>query len=80
MLLIVALASLVGCSSSNPDDAPAPAPAPTERGPTSTPNGSPTGTTTPREPRPARYQPYPSEIDSAAKRAAARAIEALPDV
>ena len=80
MLLIVSLASLVGCSSANSDDAPVPAPAPTERGSTSTPNGSPTDTTTPREPRPTRYQPYPSEIDGAAKRAAARAIEALPDV
>jgi hypothetical protein len=77
MLLIVALASLVNCSSANPEEAPVPT---TERGSTSNPNGSPTDTPTPRGPRPTRYQPYPSEIDGAAKRAAARAIEALPDV
>ena len=80
MLLMVALASVMGCSSSTPDDAPVPAPAPTERGSPSTPNGSPTDTTRPREPRPTRYQPHPSEIDRAAKRTAARAVEALPDV
>jgi len=80
MLLAVALAGLVGCSSSNPETAPAPAPATTEGGASSTPNGSPTGTATPRGPRPTRYQPYSYEIDGAAKRAAARAIQALPEV
>ncbi|MFC5728626.1 MULTISPECIES: hypothetical protein [Nocardioides] len=80
MLLMVALASLTGCSTSNPHDAPVPAPAPMERGSTSTPDGSPTETTRPREPRATRYRPYPTEIDGAAKRTAARAIEALPDV
>ena len=67
MLLIVA--SLVGCSSAD-------SPATAERGPTA----SPTETATPREPRPTRYQPNPAEIDGAAKRAAARAVEALPEV
>jgi len=80
VLLIVTLAGLGGCSSARSDDARAPAPAPTERGATATPNGSPTDPSTPREPRPTRYQPHLSEIDSAAKRAAARAVEALPDV
>ncbi|WP_322936714.1 hypothetical protein [Nocardioides bizhenqiangii] len=73
VLLIVALASLVGCSSGT--DA-ATAPATTDIGATS----DPSDTTTPRGPRPTRYQPFPSEIDGAAKLAAARAVEALPDV
>ena len=79
-LLIVALASLVSCSSSNPDGASAPAPAMTEPGSTSNLTRSPTDTTTPRGPTLTRYQPFPSDIDGAAKRAAARVIEALPDV
>lgn len=79
MLLIAALVGLVGCSSSNPGGASAPVPT-TGHGSTSTPSGSPTGTTPPRELRPSRYQPHLSEIDSAAKRAAARAVEALPGV
>ena len=80
VLLIVALASLVGCSWSNPDAAQAPARATTEPGSTSNQNGSPTDPTTPRRPSPTRYQPHPSEIDGAAKRAATRAIESLPEV
>lgn len=79
-LLVVALAGLVGCSLANPETAPAPAPATTERGAPSTANGSPTDTATPRRPRPTRYQPSSHEIDGAAKRTAARAVEALPDV
>jgi len=80
MLLVVALGGLEGCSSSNPETAPAPAPATTEPGAPSTPNGSPTDTATSRGPRPTRYQPSSYEIDGAAKRTAARAIEALPNV
>jgi hypothetical protein len=80
MILVVALASLADCSSSNPVEPPAPAPAPTEGGLTSNPSNSPSVTATPRGPRPIRYRPNPGEIDGAAKRAAARAVEALPDV
>jgi hypothetical protein len=71
MLLIVALASLVGCSSSNADEDPVSVPAQTP---------ATTDTTTPRGPRPTRYEPHPAEVDAAAKRTAARAVEALPDV
>ena len=80
MLLVVAVSGLVGCSSSNPETAPVTPQATTGRGSPTTPNGSPTDTVMPREPRPTRYQPYSYEIDGAAKRAAARAVEALPDV
>lgn len=77
MLLIVPLASLVSCSSSSPYGTPVPAPVTSERGPTDNTTGSPTDNTSPR---PTRYQPHPSEIDGAAKRVAARAVEALPGV
>ena len=69
MLMIVALAGVVGCSSSNSDEAPSPAPPTTER-----------GATTPSAPSAIRYRPDPAEIDGEAKRVAARAVEALPDV
>lgn len=75
-LLVMVLAGLVGCSWSDPDQAPAPAP-------TSTEPGSPSGPTEPAKPgrpSPTRYQPHPSEIDGAAKRVAARAVAALPEV
>jgi hypothetical protein len=78
ILLALALVSLVGCSSPSPDGATGPTP--TVRGSTSDPNTGPTDTTTPSSPRPTRYQPSPAEVDGAAKRAAARAVEALPDV
>ncbi len=74
-LLVVALVSLVGCSWSDPDEAPAPAQTATKSGSTA----HSTEPTTPR-PSPSRYQPHPSEIDRAAKRIAARAVESLPDV
>jgi hypothetical protein len=76
----VALVSLVGCSSSNPDAAPEPGTAAREPGSTSHPDGSPTDRPTPRQTRPTRYQPHPAEIDGEAKRAAARAVEALREV
>ncbi len=72
MLMIVALAGVVGCSSSNSDEAPAPAPPTTERGSTSGPRDGPTDST--------RYRPDPAKIDGEAKRVAARAVEALPEV
>ena len=84
MILVAALTTLVYCSTSDPDEALGPVPPPTERGitpnPNDSPSASPTDTTTPRRPRPTRYQPHPAEVDAAAKRVAARAVEALPDV
>jgi len=84
LLLIVALASLVGCSSSSPDDVAAPASQTTEVGSTTKPDdrssGSANDTATPRPQRPIRYRPQPSEVDGVAKRVAARAVEALPEV
>lgn len=73
MALVATFAGLVGCSSYTRGEAPAPSPS-------DTPTDTRTDTTTPREPGPTRYQPDPSEIDAAAKRVAARAVEALPDV
>lgn len=77
MLLIAALAGSAGCSSSDPGEAGAPAPRTTDSRSTHDANDGPTDATTPR---PTRYQPYPGEVDVAAKRVAARAVEALPDV
>ncbi len=74
MLLVVALASLAGCSSSKAEEDPAPRTSPS--GSTSQPIDA---APDPESP-PAPYQPNPAEIDGAAKRAAARAVEALPDV
>lgn len=80
--LLAAVLCLVGCSD---DAADGPTSSPTSTptsAPTSTPIGSPTAPapspTAEREP--ARYRPAPSEIDAAAKRVAARAVEALPAV
>ena len=75
-ILLVALGSLSGCSSANPEESSAPASASSDGGSSSTPESGPTEPTRP----PSRYQPHPSEIDGAAKRVAARAVEALPDV
>jgi hypothetical protein len=71
MLLVAALVGLAGCSSSNADE---------ERESTTSPTASPTDTPSPHRTRSTRYQPHPAEIDGEAKRAAARAVEALPDV
>ncbi len=81
ILLTLALVSSTSCSSSSPDGPTVPAPATTtEHGSTSSPTLGQTDIATPRGPRPTRYQPSPAEVDGAAKRAAARAVEALPDV
>lgn len=72
----LALVSLAGCSSSEPDVSPAPAPS-TTRTPSP---ADPTSTTTASTPSPTRYRPDPAEVDGAAKRSAAREVEALPDV
>ena len=77
-LVVLALAGVVGCSSSNGDDAPSPLDR--RRNADPPPTTAPTDTTTSPGPRPAVYEPNPAEIDGAAKRAAARAVEALPDV
>lgn len=75
--LLAAALCLVGCSPDGPDDhvvssTPSAATAPGTPAPSAPP---PT-----RAPRPVRYQPASSEIDGAAKRTAARAVEALPEV
>lgn len=70
-LLILALVGLVGCSWSSPEPAPAPAPSAT---------AGPTDLATPRRPSPTPYQPHPAEVDGDAKRVAARAVAALPEV
>ncbi len=80
LLLIVALASLVGCSQSSPDVAAVPAWPTTEVGSETEPDGSASDAATPHPQRSTRYQPHRSEIDGGAKRAAARAVEALPEV
>ncbi len=74
---LVSVLGLVGCSFSEPD-ADAPEVTQTTRDSRST--DGPTGSATPSEPRATRYQPHPAEIAGAAKRAAARAVEALPEV
>ncbi len=77
MLLVTGLAVLVGCSSSDADDGDRVTPGTVDSRSTPDSSGTPTEATTPR---PTRYQPHPAEVDGAAKRAAARAVEALPDV
>jgi hypothetical protein len=74
-LCLLAL-SMVGCTSSEMSAPPGrSSTTQMERGPF-----NPTDPTTPRRPSLTRYQPHPSEVDGAAKRAAARAIESLPGV
>lgn len=74
MIMAGILAGMAGCSSSRAEEDPAPRTSPS--GSTSAPiDAAPAPV-----PRPTRYQPDPAEIDGAAKRAAARAVEALPDV
>lgn len=79
ILLLALLVSLAGCASSEPDRAPAPTTATADRSPVDL-SGNPTDEATPREPRPTPYQPHRAEIDGDAKRVAARAVEALPEV
>lgn len=73
---LVAAVGLTGCSAdpSGPTDpgtrtAPGPSPRPTTSGPDG-----------PARVRPRPYRPHPAEVDGAAKLAAARAVEALPEV
>ncbi|KAA1425642.1 hypothetical protein [Nocardioides antri] len=79
MLLVVVPAGLVGCSPDS-DEPVVSAPVTAQSGPPSNPTDDPTGITNQGGPSPTRYRPHPAEIDGAAKRAAARAVEALPDV
>ncbi|RHW24777.1 hypothetical protein D0Z08_22665 [Nocardioides immobilis] len=74
MVLAGVLAGMAGCSSSRAEE---------DSAPRTSPSGStsdPIDAAPAPAPRPTRYQPDPAEIDGAAKRAAARAVEALPDV
>lgn len=76
---LVAVLALVGCSFSEPDaDAPDVGPTTRDSRPTEEPTA--TEATTPSEPPATRYQPHPAEVAGAAKRVAARAVEALPEV
>jgi hypothetical protein len=77
LCLVVADAYLVGCSSSSdPGEPPAPPSRTADNGGATAPDEPTTAAT----PRPTRYHPDAAEIDVAAKRTAARAVEALPDV
>lgn len=82
LTLVLTLIGLAGCSSSEPDDAGsrAPAPATTSPGPSFGPGPGVDDTPAPTAAPPTRYQPDPAEVDAAAKRVAARAVEALPEV
>ncbi len=72
----------VGCADSD-TDAGAPS---TTSGAGATPSESPSDSASPTEPatsataEPTRYRPHPAEADGVAKRVAARAVEALPEV
>ena len=80
MLLIAALGGLVGCSTPDSDETAKPASGTTDSRSTSGPASSPNNSPTPRGTPSPRYRPNPAELDSGAKRIAARAVEALPDV
>ncbi|NYJ00649.1 hypothetical protein HNR19_001347 [Nocardioides thalensis] len=76
-IALFAPVGLTSCSSSAGDDDPAQPPSPS-----ATPD-RPTDDATvaePERPRPTRYEPHAAEVDGAAKRVAARAVEALPAV
>lgn len=76
-VLALVMTALVGCSSSVPETS-APSPSTSV---TSAPGPGPdAGDTTPTAAPPTRYQPDPVEVDADAKRVAARAVEALPQV
>lgn len=84
-IALLVLTALTACSSSDPGDGAPPGTTATGSadGPTGgTEDGTDVGTATatPRRPRPTRYQPHAAEVDGAAKRVAARAVEALPEV
>lgn len=70
--LVLGLVVLAACSSAGSDEIP-----PTVRATTDGPTDP---TTDPPAPGPTRYRPHPAEVDGDAKRTAARAVEALPDV
>ena len=81
---LIAVIVLAGCSSSGPDaDAPetSSAPPPSRSSDPDRDRDCGETTTAPTtEPPATRYQPDPAEVDGAAKRVAARAVEALPKV
>lgn len=78
---LLLVAALAGCSSTDPDaSAPTPAPTRSERPSDPSTPSTQVDATTASDPAPTRYQPDPAEIDVAAKRAAARAVEELPEV
>ena len=74
IVLAAVVAGLVGCSSTRAEEVPAPRTS--SSGSTSRPGVA----TPPADPPPTRYRPDRAEIDGGAKRVAARAVEALPDV
>lgn len=84
VLGLVLAAGAAGCSSSGSGARPAgpaaTAPSSSVSTPGSSPPSSPPSSPTSQEPAPAPYQPYAGEVDVAAKRTAARAVEALPRV
>lgn len=87
-VVLVGALSLVGCSSAGSDESSLSAPTtPNEPRRTTAAPAEPAGPTrtaaparAPTPPLPPRYQPSSSELDGAAKRVAARAVEALPKV
>lgn len=82
-VLIGALVGLASCSWSGADEVDGPPARQSEVGPSARPgprsSAPPDDHSTPGQ-RAGRYRPHPSEIDVAAKRVAARAVEALPEV
>lgn len=78
---LAGLAGVAGCSSAEPDDDAVVRPS-TPAASASQSSDEPSGSapTTPSLPPPTRYRPDAAEVDGAAKRTAARAVEALPEV
>lgn len=77
--LVLAVAGSAACSSGHTDSGePARTPARATAVASTTPTTD--ATTAPTSAPPARYQPDPAEVDGDAKRVAARAVEALPEV
>ena len=82
ILLVGAFAAFVACSDADqpPASEPPSAAAGTTERTTATPPTASQSSPTPTPPAPTRYRPNPAEVDGPAKRVAARAVEALPEV
>lgn len=78
--VLAAVLCLAGCSPSDTDESSPPDPTPSELSSSTVNPTDPTEPTRPPTSRAPRYQPSASDIDGAAKRAAARAVEAVPKV